>query len=97
MRGEQYRLLRGLFYGAGDDPGEDERAPRLYSVTLEAGASAVGRELATLDLEILKVQLRAVRRAPGGVKSGPLQSGDVLVLLGTPEALAAAEDRLLRG
>jgi hypothetical protein len=43
--------------------------------------------------------VRAVRR-PGvkarldAASAGPLQSGDVVVLLGAPEALAAAEERL---
>jgi CPA2 family monovalent cation:H+ antiporter-2 len=98
VRGEQYRLLRGLFYGAEDEPSDDERAPRLQSVTLDAGARALGKEVSALGLDALGVQLRALRRP--GVKAdaqGPLQPGDVLVLLGTPEALAAAEDRLLRG
>jgi len=97
VRGEQYRLLRGLFYGAGESD-DDERAPRLQSVTLDAGARSLGKEVSALGLEALGVQLRALRRP--GVKAGahgPLQAGDVLVLLGTPEALAAAEDRLLRG
>jgi len=97
VRGEQYRLLRGLFYGAGE-PDDDERAPRLQSVTLDAGARSLGKEVSALGLEALGVQLRALRRP--GVKAGaqgPLQAGDVLVVLGTPEALAAAEDRLLRG
>ena len=98
VRGERYQLLRGLFYGAEDKPSDDERAPRLHSVTLDAGARALGNEVSTLGLDALGVQLRALRRP--GVKAdahGPLQAGDVLVLLGTPEALAAAEDRLLRG
>jgi CPA2 family monovalent cation:H+ antiporter-2 len=97
VRGEQYRLLRGLFYGAGDES-DDERAPRLHSITLEAGASALGKEPGALGLDELEVQLRAVRRpgAKGGAE-GALLAGDVLVLLGTPEALAAAEDRVLRG
>jgi CPA2 family monovalent cation:H+ antiporter-2 len=98
VRGEQYQLLRGLFYGAGDVTGDDEQAPRLHSVTLDPGASAVGKEPAALGLEKLNVQLRAVRR-PGAkaAAEGVLHAGDVLVLLGTPEALSAAEDRLLRG
>jgi CPA2 family monovalent cation:H+ antiporter-2 len=98
VRGERYRLLQGLFYGAEDEPTDDEQAPRLQSVTVDAGARALGKEVSALGLEELGVQLRAVRRP--GVKAsaaGPLQAGDVLVLLGTPEALAAAEDRLLRG
>src|SRR3954469_4836074 len=96
VRGEQYRLLRGLFHGASDAE-DDERAPRLQSVTLDANASAVGKDQAALALETLDVQLQAVRRAGSSTKGGPLGAGDVLVLLGTPEALAAAEDRLLRG
>jgi CPA2 family monovalent cation:H+ antiporter-2 len=101
VRGEQYKLLQGLFYGTRDDA-DGESAARLHSVTLEAGASALGRALADCDLESLGVQVRAVRR-PGekkkllGAEAGPLCAGDVVVMLGAPEAIAAAEYRLLRG
>jgi len=47
VRGERYQLLRGLFYGAGDAE-DDERAPRLQSVTLDANAAAVGRDAGAL-------------------------------------------------
>src|SRR3954469_21187341 len=96
VRGEQYRLLRGLFHGESDAE-DDERAPRLQSVTLDGNARAIGKDEAALGLEKLDVQLQAVRRADASAKGGPLRAGDVLVLLGTPEALAAAEDRVLRG
>ena len=102
VRGEQYRLLRGLFHGEGDDADDDELLARLHSVMLDAQASAVGKPLAGLELEALGVQVRAVRR-PGtrrtlpAAEAGPLQPGDVVVLLGAPAMLAAAEDRLLRG
>jgi len=102
VRGEQYRLLRGLFHGEGDDADDDELLARLHSVMLDAQASAVGKPLAALELEALGVQVRAVRR-PGtrmtlpAAEAGPLQPGDVVVLLGAPAMLAAAEDRLLRG
>src|SRR3954468_1151784 len=96
VRGEQYRLLRGLFHGESDAE-DDERAPRLQSVTLDGNAHAIGKDEAALGLEKLDVQLQAVRRADASAKGGPLRAGDVLVLLGTPEALAAAEDRVLRG
>jgi CPA2 family monovalent cation:H+ antiporter-2 len=100
VREEHYDLLRGLFRGESDAP-EDEAAPaRLHSITLDAQAHAVGRPLSHLSLD--DVQVRAVRRA--GVRknldaadAGALQPGDVVVLLGRPDALAAAEDRLLRG
>jgi CPA2 family monovalent cation:H+ antiporter-2 len=99
VRGEQYGLLQGVFQGGSDEP---DGGARLHSVTLDAGAEAVGRRIADLKLDTLGVRIRAVRRR--GVKAklaaeeaGVLQEGDVVVLLGVPERLAAAEDRLLRG
>ena len=38
-----------------------------------------------------------VRKNLDAADAGELQAGDVVVLLGRPDALAAAEDRLLRG
>jgi len=48
------------------------------------------------------VQVRSVRRPASGQRLAPqdagvLQEGDVVVLLGVPESLAAAEIRLLQG
>jgi CPA2 family monovalent cation:H+ antiporter-2 len=91
VRAEQYGLLRGLFGREEDDSGA-----RLHSVTLDPGAPAVGRALKELRLQ---AEVRAVRR-PGAKASlkpeevGALQAGDVVVLLGTPEALATDEERL---
>jgi len=92
VREERYGLLRGLFQGRD----EGDATAVLHSVTLEPGARALGRSLEEIDLP---VQVRVVRRR--GVKAklspadaGPLQAGDVVVLLGTPEALADAEERL---
>ena len=92
VRGERYGLLRGLFQGRD----EMDSTAHLHSVALDPGARAIGRSLDELDLQ---VQVRAVRRR--GVKArlsaaeaGVLQSGDVVVLLGAPEALAEAEERL---
>jgi CPA2 family monovalent cation:H+ antiporter-2 len=92
VRGERYGLLRGLFYGRD----EIDSSAQLHSVTLEPGARAIGRTLNELELE---VQVTAVRRRGSKAKldaasAGALQSGDVVVLLGTPEALADAEERL---
>jgi len=102
VREEQYRPLRGLFYGTSDNRDDYETHVRLHSVTLDPQAGAVGKPLAELGLDRLGVQVRAVRR-PGvrmnlnTVDAGPLQAGDVVVLLGAPEMLEAAEDVLLRG
>jgi CPA2 family monovalent cation:H+ antiporter-2 len=99
VRDEQYSLLRGLF---GSESREGEAVARLHAVTLDPGAFAVGRLLSEVALERDQVQVRAVRRpsarqrlAPA--QAGVLQAGDIVVLLGAPERLLAAEEKLLRG
>ena len=97
VRDQQYSLLRGLFAGTGDEDGE--AVARLHAVTLEPGAHAVGRQLADLAIG---VQVRAVRRPSARLRlapqqAGALQEGDIVVLLGAPEELLAAEEKLLRG
>jgi CPA2 family monovalent cation:H+ antiporter-2 len=103
VRDQQYGLLRGLYFGPSDEtePG-DSGQPRLHAVTLHGRAAALAKPLAALGLEDLGVQVTAVRR-PGeerkmsGAEAGPLREGDVVVLLGAPELLEAAELRLLQG
>ena len=100
VRDERYRLLRGLFRAPGEM--EDESGARLHAVTLDEGAHAAGKTLAGLDLAALGVEIRAVRRRGtrtnlDAAEAGPLQAGDVVVMLGDAEQLAAAESRLLRG
>jgi CPA2 family monovalent cation:H+ antiporter-2 len=100
VRDQQYSLLRGLFAGGAEHGGSD--VARLHAVTLEPEAYAVGRELAQVISALDGVHVRAVRR-PGArarlapADAGPLQPGDIVVLLGEPERLLAAEERLLRG
>jgi K+:H+ antiporter len=103
VRDQHYGLLRGLYHGASDAPESGESAqPRLHAVTLHGHAAALAWPLAGLGLEELGAQVHAVRR-PGLAKrleaaeAGALREGDVVVLLGTPQALAAAELRLLQG
>jgi CPA2 family monovalent cation:H+ antiporter-2 len=102
VRDEQYGLLRGLFHGASDEPESVEEAqPRLHAVTLTSNARAIGKTLAEIGLNDIGVQVKAVRR-PGAARRfapaevGILKQGDVVVLLGVPELLAAAEIRLLQ-
>jgi CPA2 family monovalent cation:H+ antiporter-2 len=103
IRKERYRLLRGFYSGATDEPADlDEAAQaRLHSVTLSDAAFAVGRSLGELALGATGVDVTAVRRRNiRAEEPGPetrLQGGDVVVLLGTPAALEAAEMRLLQG
>jgi CPA2 family monovalent cation:H+ antiporter-2 len=58
----------------------------------------VGRALGELGLDELGVRVTALRRGEVRMVSPQpeiaLQAGDVIVLLGTPEQLAAAEMRL---
>ena len=103
VRDQRYRSLRGFYHGASDDAADLDEAnqPRLHTVSLEPGAHAVGRTLAELDLGHLGAEVTAVRRR--GIRAdepGPetrFQAGDVVVVLGRPDALEKAEARLLQG
>jgi CPA2 family monovalent cation:H+ antiporter-2 len=101
VRDAQYDLLRGLFQGRGEESAADTRT-LLHAVTLDARSHGIGRPLAALGLEVLGVQVRAVRRLGEKRKldageAGALREGDVVVLLGAPERIDAAEKVLLRG
>jgi CPA2 family monovalent cation:H+ antiporter-2 len=100
-RDARYGLLRGYFHGADDDTAEEIEQDRLQSVVLPAGAPHLGSPLGELALQALGVSVVSLRRVSGQVLPGDdalvLNSGDVLVLNGRPEALALAESRLLKG
>ena len=101
VRDERYQLLRGLFHAPGERE-DDEGATRLHAVALHDSANAIGKRLHDFGLERLGVELRGVRRRGKRAtfspeEAGALQEGDVVVLLGRAEALAAAEGVLLRG
>jgi CPA2 family monovalent cation:H+ antiporter-2 len=101
MRDARYSLLRGYFRGA-DDPGDEDGHDqvRLQSVAVDGNADAVGRTLDELGLASMGVEVTAIRRhGIRGVEPGPetkLREADILVLRGLPDALALAEERLLR-
>jgi monovalent cation:H+ antiporter-2, CPA2 family len=99
VREERYSLFRGFFHGASDAADAAEGLqPRLHSVHLPDRAHAVGKTLSALELDG-RVEITGVRRK--GARSqrpGPdwvFEPGDVVVLLGRPENLAVAEQRLL--
>jgi len=103
VRGERYELMRGFFPGATDqdDAQYDSQQPRMHSISLDAGAAAVGTSIESQGLNELGVQLSAVRRRGVRETQMPpemlLETGDILVLAGTPAALAKAEIQLLQG
>ncbi|MDO6387410.1 MULTISPECIES: monovalent cation:proton antiporter family protein [unclassified Uliginosibacterium] len=102
IRTQRYSLMKGFFLGASDmDEGNDAQEARLHSVSLPPGAYGVSRRLGDLVLDVCPAKVAAVRRR--GVRSlDPaadmlLEAGDVVVLLGLPGGLAAAEAKLLKG
>ncbi len=102
-REQRYNLFRGFFHGAHDelDESDDKLLPRLLTVVIVPGAAAINKTLGDLDLASLFVEVTAVRRRHirGLLPSldTKLEAGDVVVLRGTQENLAAAEIRLMQG
>ena len=100
QRDARYNLLRGYFRGADDDTVNEQGEARLATVTLPLGVKAVGQALGDVAVSFTEVRVVSLRRSNG--KPQPplddtvLQGGDTLVLSGTPEALAMAEEKLLR-
>ena len=99
-RDSRYQMLSGSFHGADDKHGEadDARGIRLRSVTVPADSHVVGRTLAEIGIAELGAAVTAIRRRGiRGVDPAPdarLMAGDGVVLRGSAEALARAEQRL---
>ena len=101
VRQERYQLMGGFFRGVTDEQLADAQQPRLRTIFAAQGAACVGKTLGSLHLDPTGVTVTALRR-PGTREVNPapemrIEAGDVLVLLGTQEALAKAEMRLLQG
>ncbi len=101
QRDARYNLLRGFFHGADDNSVDELEHERLATVTLPSGAPAAGQRVATFALEDLAVRVLSLRRSHGKPTAADgdtlLEDGDTLVLSGRADALALAEQRLLRG
>jgi CPA2 family monovalent cation:H+ antiporter-2 len=103
VRETRYAMMRGFFRGAtdADDELDQESQPRLQTILIPPGAGTVARSLEELELEDILVEVVAIRRK--GIKDlNPqpetrIESGDVLILRGAADGLAAAEIRLLQG
>lgn len=100
-REHRYNLFRGFFRGITDEADGDDQSLhfRLHSVLVTSGAKAIGRQL--LDLELDGVEVTAVRRRHVRTTTPApemrIEEGDVVVLLGSEAAVAAAEMKLLQG
>ena len=101
QRDKRYNLLRGYFRGADDDTADEHDEERLSTVTLPVGNKSAGQTLASLVLHRLHVRVVSLRRSDGKTlepqDNTVLAGGDTLVLSGKPEALAIAEEKILRG
>ncbi|MBS0423799.1 MAG: cation:proton antiporter [Proteobacteria bacterium] len=103
IREQRYSLLRGFYHGVTDEAedGSDKLLPRLLTITMTQGAAAIDKTLGELDLTSLDIEVTAVRRRnirgllPA--EETRLELGDVIVLRGTQENLAAAEIKLIQG
>ncbi|MDO8284232.1 MAG: monovalent cation:proton antiporter-2 (CPA2) family protein [Rhodoferax sp.] len=101
QRDARYNLLRGFFRGTDDDSVDELHYERLATFTLPLGAKAAGRTLDFFTLHALEVQVVSLRHSNGKAGSvqgdAVLEAGDTLVLSGKAEALAVAEQKLLKG
>ncbi len=101
QRDARYNLLRGFFRGADDDTVAELEQERLATVTLPLGSRAAGKALGEFALPVAGVRVVSLRRSGGHVLAAGddtgLEGGDTLVLSGKSEALALAEQKLLRG
>ena len=97
QRDARYNLLRGYFHGADDSATDDGDQAHLRSITLSAGLDA---PLSVWSAKLLDVRVVQIRQNNGRLvrpdENPVLGSGDTVVLSGTPQALALAEEQLLR-
>jgi CPA2 family monovalent cation:H+ antiporter-2 len=105
-RAKRYSMFSGYLRDSAKaevEVGEDTESlqPRFQNVLLYAGDAAVGRRLKDMELDDLNVEVNAVRlhNVEGSHPAGDmvLRAGDVLVMLGQPVTLEAAEKRLRKG
>ena len=101
-RESRYALFKGFFHGATDEHEDAAHPqPRLHSISITPGAAAIGKTLRQLNLARYEVAVQAIRgqgqRAKEPDPDARLAAGDVLVLLGSEHACAAAEIKLMQG
>jgi CPA2 family monovalent cation:H+ antiporter-2 len=103
IRSDRYRMLRQYFRAARAEVLDETHAFReqLHSVILPPHAWAVGHSITQLTQRGFTAVVSAVRRdGIVGREPGPdtvFKEGDVVVVLGTPEAVEHAETLLLMG
>jgi monovalent cation:H+ antiporter-2, CPA2 family len=94
-REARYGAMRGYFRGLTDESEDESSGERLTSVLLQTRHAGCGKNLVDLDLEALGAAVVGIRR-PGSPRAeyspeSRLEAGDIVLLRGEPDALAAAE------
>jgi monovalent cation:H+ antiporter-2, CPA2 family len=97
-REARYGAMRGYFRGLTDENEDEAGGERLASVPIRPGSGVLGKTLGEMDFSGMNVTLVGLRRPGAGhFEHGPethLESGDILLLRGNPDALAAVEIKL---
>lgn len=96
----RYESLRGFFRGASDAADDAENMQiRLHTVVLTERLKALGKAIDDLNLSEFEVDVTTIRRGKNRLEPTAdllLQVADVVVLRGTAEGVARAEQRLLK-
>jgi CPA2 family monovalent cation:H+ antiporter-2 len=102
-RAKRYSMFSGFLRNVAEGVGDatESMQPRFHNVMLNARDAAVGKRLSDIRLDELNVEVNAVRRhnvhGSKPFADMVLRTGDVLMLLGQPVTLEAAEKRLRQG
>lgn len=97
VRDNRYGLLRGYFHGSTEDANERGSDVLLRSFPLPITSGCVNQPIEALDLGAIGVEIGSVRRGRERIAVSPqliLEAEDVLMLRGTSEGLALAEELL---
>jgi CPA2 family monovalent cation:H+ antiporter-2 len=102
FREERYKMFKGYFRGVSDAEIADEHQVRLHSVEISKNSYAKKLRLDHIDLARFNVEVQLIRRPNMLEDIMPrgdimLADGDVVVLLGSPQDLIAAEIYLVSG
>ena len=97
VRDTRYAMLRGYFHGSTDDANERGSDILLKSFSVPGVAGCVGQHLEALGLIEIGVEVNNIRRGRMQLELDQnlvIQAGDVIVMRGSSEALAIAEELL---
>ncbi len=102
FREERYKMFKGYFRGVSDMDATNQERVRLHSVEIDKSSYARKLRLDHIDLARFNVEVKLMRRPNMLEDINPrpditLAAGDVLVLLGSPQDLIAAEIYLISG